>query len=363
MALASTGYIILGYEELDTPGVARGRTSANYQAFPAEEVEIDPAKEFIDFKEIRGSRQASITLDGPFRPTANMKGALYPVGVTGMLLAGTFGAVSSTASGGVTTHVFSDSAALPTFTLERADAQTDAQIVQQAKGCKIESLQLACAFGEKADLTVNFQVQKKPEILEETFNEVQTPAITKIPLSMLPYKSDNTTPVEPVTFKGATVKWSSYGTDGLNANTSWDNMTALATIKSVNVEFNNTLTRQETLNGADDAYKIFEGGMECTLSGTVVFEDLTMYNKMMSGLPVAIRLKLESNTEVVSGTKHSIEFYWPRVKVSKASLPFTAGEVIESDVEFKVIFDQSEGKLVEITMKNDDSDTAYNIPA
>lgn len=358
MAVASTGYILVGYEELDTPGVALSRTPANYQAFPAEEVEFDPAKEFIDFMEIRGSRQASITLDGPFRPTANMKGALYPVGVTGMLLAGTFGAVSSTASGGVTTHVFSDAAALPTFTLERANAQTAATIIEQVSGCKIESLQLACAFGEKADLTVNFQVQKKPATLESTFNEVQSPATTKIPLSMLPYKTDNSTPVEPVTFKGASVFWKQYDADDVLGNE-----TALATIKSVNVEFNNTLSRQESLNGTDYAYKIFEGGMESTLSGTLVFEDLTMYNKMMSGAPVAIRLLMESNTEIVSGTKHSIEFYWPRVKVSKASLPFTAGEVIESDVEFKVIFDQKTGKLVEVKMKNEDPTSAYNIPA
>lgn len=359
MAVSSTGYVAIGYETIVSNAyVSPARVAANYKVFPAEEAEIDPAKEFIDFREIRGSRQAMITLDGPFRPTANMKGALYPLGVTGMLLAGTFGKVTTSGPvSGLYTHTFSDGATLPTFTIERADAVTGATIVEKLTGCKIESLQLACAFGEKADLTVNFQGTNKPTKIESGGNPqtfMQAISETKIPNEMLPLKSGAV--VDPVIFSGATVAWRLYNDDG-----GWDgNETTLATIKSVNVEFNNTLTRQETLNGQDDAYKIFEGGLECTLSGALVFEDLTMYNRMMSGKPVAIRLSFKSNTDAVSGTKHEIEFYWPKVKVSRASIPFTAGEVIESDVEFKVLFDQASSKMVEVTLKN--ADTGYALP-
>lgn len=359
MALASTGYVILGYEATGAPGTAAPRVTANYKAFPAEEAEIVPGKEFIDFREIRGSRQAMITLDGPFRPTVSMKGALYPLGATGYFLAGTFGKVTSSASGGVTTHVFSDGATLPTFTVERSDALTSAKMVEQITGCKVESLQLACAFGEKADLTVNFQATNKPTTVTSGGNPqtfLQANSVTSIPTAMLPLNSGAV--VDPVIFSGATVKWALYNDDGTLASE-----TTLATIKSVNVEFTNTLSRQETLNGQDDGYKIFEGGLECTLSGALVFEDLDMYNRMMSGKPVAIRLTFKSNSEVVSGTKHEIDFYWPRVKVSRASLPFTAGEVIESDVEFKVLFDQTTSKMVEVTLKNADATTAYVIPA
>lgn len=361
MALSSTGYVALAYDVVENGAlVSPARVAANYKAFPAEEAEIDPAKEFIDFREIRGSRQAMITLDGAFRPTATMKGALYPLGVTGMFLAGTFGGVTSSTSGGVTTHVFSDGSTLPLFTIERADALTNATIVQKVTQCKIESLQLACAFGEKADLTVNFQATKKPEQLLDGNNDPETfmeaISATSIPAAMLPLKSGEI--VDPVIFSGATVYWRKYSDDGLG----WDGAEeALATIKSVNVEFTNTLTRQETLNGADDGYKIFEGGLECTLSGALVFEDLTMYNRMMSGKPVSIKLVFKSNTEVVAGQDHEIEFYWPRVKVSRASIPFTAGEVIESDVEFKVLFDQNAGYMVRTTMKN--ADANYTIPS
>lgn len=355
MALASTGYVVVGKESASTPGTPPSRsTVTNYKLFPAEEAEIDPAKEFIDFREIRGSRQSMVTLDGPFRPTVNLSGPTYPVGVLGLALLGTFGSVATTGSGTTKTHVFSDAASLPTFTVERADKLTNATIVEYVTGCKVESLQFACAFGEKVDMTLNFQATNKPArpaTAGETLLDASSGSITTIsPLG------DGGKLVDPLIFSGARIYWqdipSSTGV-AVNGETVLAG-TSINTVKSINLEFNNTLTRQETLNGQDDAYKIFEGGMECTLSAAMVFEDLDMYNKMLSGAPVSIVLSFKSNTIIESSTKYELQFYWPRVKVSRASLPFTAGEVIESDVEFKVIFDQATNQMVRATLINDD---------
>lgn len=357
MALASTGYVVVGKES--TTGTAPARTTVtNYKLFPAEEAEIDPAKEFIDFREIRGSRQSMVTLDGPFRPTVNMSGPTYPVGVLGLALLGTFGAVTTTGSGTTKTHVFSDANTLPSFTVERSDKLSSATIVEAVTGCKVESLQFACAFGEKVDMTLNFQATNKPTRPTANGNGTYPTLFDASSgnINTIAPLGDNSKLVDPLIFSGARVYWEDIPTAtgiAVNGETVLAG-TSINTVKSINLEFNNTLTRQETLNGQDDAYKIFEGGMECTLSAAMVFEDLDMYNKMMSGAPVSIVLSFKSNTIIESSTKYELQFYWPRVKVSRASLPFTAGEVIESDVEFKVIFDQARNQMVEATLINDD---------
>lgn len=345
MAVASTGYTLIGKDvyngttkAYDTPT----RDEANYFFYPAEEVEIMPGKEFIDFREIRGSRQAMITLDGPFRPTANLKGALYPTGATALFVAGALGTLTTdNPSTDVYTHTFADAATLPYFTLERADKQASgATLIESISNCKVESLQISCAFGEKADLTVNFQAAKKPVKLTQSFYTAAN--ITSFPKSMLPYDANNDI-VDPLIFRDAQIWMRVPGVNG-------GNEFQLSTMKNISLELRNTLTRQETLIGSDETYKLFEGGLECTLSGAMVFEDTDMYQYLIAGTPVSIRLTFANNNLIYGSTYHGMEFYWPSVKVSRASIPFRAGEVIESDVEFKVRFDTSLNRMIEITM-------------
>lgn len=338
-----------------------------YWAYPVEEVEFDPAKEFIDFQEIRGSRQAYTTLDGPFRATASIKGAVYPGGALGQILYGAFGdarVIQDNATVGTYDYdagtggdqmytdntaspesafemLFSDGATLPTFTLERSDGRDgSATIVEQMIGCKIESLQFTANFGEKVDMTVNFQGTKKPV----------ANALSALGSSNIVYPGqeyDTTQDITPLYFNRAAIK-----IDGSQSGSA-------AYMKTLSFEINNTLERQETLratvgsNGvtitpSTDAYAIFEGGVECTLSGTAVFESLDLYTKMMSGDYITLDLWLGSDTAAdrrrdspiytPDDVNYLLYFRWPKLKVSKASVPFTAGEVIESDVEFKVIY-------------------------
>lgn len=368
MAVSSTGYTLIGKDKYNSTTKVwdpvdrdNAETGANliqnvsgtnyytdYYFYPVEEVEIMPGKEFIDFREIRGSRQAMITLDGPFRPTVNMRGALYPTGATALFFQGALGGISTAnPSTNVYKHTFTDTATLPNFTIERADTQkSGATLVETISNCKVESLQVSCAFGEKADLTVNFQAAKKPVKHTDPFLLAQTTDLSAFPNSMMPYDLSGNL-IDPLIFKDAQIKLAVNG----------GSETQLMTMKNINLELRNTLTRQETLTGSDETYKLFEGGLECTLSGAMVFEDTDMYNYVIAGTPVSIRLIFANSNLVAGTTYHGMEFYWPSVKVSRASLPFRAGEVIESDVEFKIRYSPALNQMVEISLT--DSRSSY----
>lgn len=405
MPVSSRGYFAMAKETTEYSQRGRGdkvTVSAvdypAYWAYPVEEVEFSPEKQFIDFKEIRGSRQAYTTLDGAFQPTAMIKGAVYPGAALGQILYGAFGDVtiidksdptatparplydydydsgttglqyytddstSTTDSG--TEVLFSDGGKLPTFTLERSDGRDgDATIVEYLEGCKIESVQFTANFGEKVDMTVNFQAAKKNKLMDPantyaragyTSSGVNSGSGDTLANKIIypgQEHSHTADEITPLYFNRAAIKL-----DG----------SSYAYLKTLSWDMTNTLTRQETLNATlnsnpfnitptTDAYAIYEGGVECTLTGTAVFENMNLYNRMMSGGEFEIELWLGSDTVLDKGSEtaasgfvitsddayNGLYFYWPRVKVSKASIPFTAGEIIESDVEFKVIFKPS----------------------
>jgi hypothetical protein len=384
MPVSSRGYFAFAKET--TPYTARtrnattshsGATLPAYWSYPVEEVEFTPEKQFIDFSEIRGSRQAYTTLDGAFQPTAMIKGAVYPGAALGQFLYGAFGDAriigenltvptydydpdtegdqeytdNTAAPEQAHEMLFSDGAFLPTFTLERSDGRDgSATIVEQLPGAKIESVQFTANFGEKVDMTVNFQAARKPVIL--THPKVTKGVTDTNSTGEIIYPGQEYTPAQDITplyFNRAAIR-----IDGSQAGTA-------GYLKTLNWEMTNTLTRQETLRAqiaadnytitpSTDAYAIYEGGVECTLSGTAVFENLDLYNKMMSGATLYLELWLGSDTAadrrrdspiyLPDDINYALYFKWPKLKVSRASVPFTAGEVIESDVEFKVIFDQ-----------------------
>lgn len=398
MPVSSRGYFAFAKESvLGTEADRKGAVETNYPkywSYPVEEVEFTPEKQFIDFQEIRGSRQAYTTLDGAFQPTAMIKGAVYPGAALAQFLYGAFGEaqVVGTTTGSVTTNanylynfdtdagtagdqpyaddddsavatetVFFDASTLPSFTLERSDGRDgSATIVEQLRGCKVESVQFTANFGEKVDMTVNFQATKKPSNLGPTYARY---AASTSSLN----GSSGATEANRIFYPGQAEVYSSSAFQPYDITPLYFNRAALkidnsdtgsaVRMKTLSWEMTNTLERQETLSATvsgdgfnitpvDDAYTMFEGGVECTLSGTAVFDDLDLYNKMMAGTDIYLELWLGSNTSADLGSDtgtlgdayHGLYFYWPRLKVSRASIPFTAGEVIESDVEFKVIY-------------------------
>lgn len=400
MPVSSRGYFAFAKEStLGTPVARNAAVDTNYPAYwsyPVEEVEFSPEKQFIDFQEIRGSRQAYTTLDGAFQPTAMIRGAVYPGAALAQFLYGAFGEakVVNKTQGVVTTGAnylynydtdsgtsgnqvygddddsrlatetaFFDGSTLPSFTLERSDGRDgSATIVEQLAGCKVESIEFTANFGEKVDMTVNFQATKKPATIATSSARSAFTSGTSDPLNhnganriFYPGQGENWVTdkfeqydITPLYFNRAGIKIDDLATD------------SAVRLKTLSWQMSNTLERQETLRAGvvgdgfnitpvNDAYTMFEGGVECTLSGTAVFESLDLYTKMMEGTDIYLELWLGSDTIAEAGSTtgtqddayHGLYFYWPRLKVSRASIPFTAGEVIESDIEFKVIYSPS----------------------
>lgn len=333
MAVASTGYTAVSKES--TFGTA---ITSPTHFYPFEEIDSDWANEFIRWQELRASRQAYRSADGMFRPSITAKGPLYAEGGLGVIFQGLTGGRASALLSGATVgfgHTFSDGA-LTSMTIERSDGVNGGSgiLCERFAGCKVESVGLSAAMGEKVDLNVAWQAAKKP---------VTASAATP----------SNWPASAPIVFKGV-----SFEIDG---SASGDALL----FKTINMEFKNTLNREETLRATDETYKIFEGGIECTLSASMTFESLTMYNRVATNRsPFELVAFLTSTTladaDTTPDTYYGLEITWPSVRVAKVGTPFRAGEVISADVTFDVQFDYTANKAFEIVMKNIDNATAYS---
>jgi hypothetical protein len=328
MVQASFGYF--GIAKETTAGTAVAPTTF----VPVKEVDFPVTVEWIEFKEIALSREAYNVLDGPVRPEASMKQTFYGEGVTAMLLKGLVGAVASSTlvspSTTVYEHTFADAAVLQSFTLERSDAAQGGGGIfnERLAGAKVERLALTAAFGEDVGLEWGFQALHFPT------NE--TPATS----ASITYPSTS-----PFVFTGASVKMDSVANNF---------------VKSLNAEFRNMLTRQEALRGVRESYSLAEGGIECTLSGTLIFEDLSFYNKFKNFSTAVIDAQFDGDTiDAPNSLKQQFTINWPIVKVGKFGVPFRAGEVVEADVEFKVIYDRTNKRSFQMKLRNLEDGTTY----
>lgn len=325
MAQASFGYF--GIAQESTPGTGLTPT----HLLPVKDVDFTTETDFIEIREIRGSRQAYSSFDGPFRPSATFTSSLYPDGGYGYLLKGLFGAVGTAAAGTSTTaktHTFADAASLPSFSFERSDAQTagSAIIHERLEGVKIESLGFTCNYGEDVEMSCTAQGLKFP--VDPASHPVAGLFNTGYPTA------------DPMIFTSATV-----AVDGVNNSY----------FKSVDFEFTNTLERQEALRGTREAFSLLEGGLDCTLSGTMIFQDLTFYNNFKNATTFTITIVFQGAqiaSDFPGPVYNKYRFHFPRVKVSNYGIPMTAGEVMEADVEFAVQFDQVTRKLVDVQLTN-----------
>jgi hypothetical protein len=329
MPQSSFGYFGMGVES--TPGTGVAPT----KFLPVKDVDFAVETDFIDIREIRGSRQAYQTFDGPIRSSVNFTSAFYPAGAMGVLLKGLFGSVTTAAAGASATakeHTFGDAAVLPSISFERSDSRTagSAIIHERLVGAKVESMGFSCAFGEDVEVSVAAQALKFPE------DPAGHPGAFTYPA------------MNPFIFTGASVDVAGTPNDFF---------------KSIDFEFTNTLERQEALRGTREAYAMFEGGLECSLSATMVFADLTMYNRLKNSEEFSMVITFTgdvADAATTPDTFYTAEFTFPRVKVSNYGLPMTAGEVMEADVEFMVAFDNSTQKLVDVVLTNLDVSGTYD---
>ena len=327
MVQASLGYFGIANEA--TAGTAVAPTDF----IPVKDVDFPVNVEWIEFGEIALSTEAYNVLDGPVRPEASMTQAFYGEGGTAMLIKGLVGDVSSALvapSTSVYEHTYASALPVQSFTLERSDSASGAGGIfnERLPGAKVERLAISAAFGEDVGLEWGFQALKFPT------NETPVTEVSVV------YPTS-----EPFIFTGASVKLDSVANNF---------------VKSLNAEFRRTLMRQEALRGSRESYSLAEGGIECSLSGTLIFEDLTFYNKFKNFSTAVLDAQFDGATiDAPNSLKQRFTINWPIVKVGKMGLPFRAGEVVEADVEFKVIYDKSAKRAFQMKLRNLDDGTSY----
>lgn len=328
MAQASFGYLGVGVESV--PGTAVAPT----KFIPVKNVDFPVAVDFIEVKEIRGLRSGYNNFDGPIRPDVSFTTSLYPAGFMGVLLKGLFGAVTTAAAGAsatAKTHTFADAATIPSLSFERSDHRTlgSGVLFERLNGVKVESLGFKANYGD--DVEVSFKGQG--------LDFPTTPGSK--PGSFAAYPA-----MDPMIFSNAALS-----VDAVANNY----------FKSISFEFTNEIQRQEALRGSRTAYKIYEGGLACTLSGSLIFEDSSMYTKFKNSTAMAIKATFTGAViDVPNSISYVLDVTWPKVKISKFGAELTAGNVTEVDVEFMPTWDQATGKLVTVTMTNLDVSGTYD---
>jgi hypothetical protein len=330
--VADTGYFAISTES--TAGTAETTPEDFLQV---EEVNFEWENEFIDVRTIQGSRQAVEVLDGAVRPSATVRSPLYASGAVGRIFYGLLGGYSTAVEGSSATaqrHTFEDAASLPSFTLERADARQGegGLLCQRMAGAKVESVSMSCAFGEKVDLEVQFQATKKPV------------TATAVADGSVVYPTET-----PMYFLGAVVEVDDV---------------ASTDFKSVQLEMRNTLERQDSLRGSAESYIIAEGGFDVTLSGMLTFDSLDMYNRFSNGTEMKVEFIFTSDTAAAADGPGNVYYLvhvtMPKVKISRLSIPYTAGGVIEADATFRVLYDKTTGVTITPEIVNLDAASAYD---
>lgn len=337
MPQASLGYVGVGVES--TPGTGVPPT----MFIPATDVSFNAPRDNKMIREIRGSRDAYTTLLGKIEPTVSLTSKVYPNLFMGMLMHGLMGGdatniVDDTTVTGSFKHTFNTGSPLPSLTFERSDKRTGippaggSHIFQRTAGHQIESMNFTAQFGEP--LTV--------EVTTRGTGGIVQPA-SKPTFSGSSYPST----AQMVNFTQAAVYIDGSGT-------------ASPLFKSIRMNFTNTFDEQETLNQSLLPYKIYEGGLECSVSADVTFEAGTaMYDKWISGAEMALMVKCEGATIPTSTAKYTVQFNFPRLLVKNFDVPMTAGEVINGSVEFDAVFDSTLNGVVEMILINGEAKTGY----
>lgn len=327
MGSAAFGYLGVGVEA--TPGTSVAPT----KFIPVKSVNFNVDQEEITFREIAGSRQAQQSFGGSIRPSVSLTSAFYPAGGFGVLLRGLFGNVTTAAGTGTTptsfVHTFSDAAVLPSLSFERSDSATEGSglLHQRIPGCKIESMSFTAEFGADVEVSVEAQGLSFPE------DPAAKPATITLPA------------MNPFIFTGVSVDLDGVPND---------------LFRSVNFDFNNTLEPQEALRGTRTAYKIHEGPLECTLSGTMIYDDNSIYDRFRDATEFTLAVHFVGDmADAANNVKYGATFTWPKVKVQNFDVNMEAEGVMEADVEFSVSYDRGTGRFVQVKLTNLDAAGAY----
>ena len=314
MPQASFGFVGMGKET--TPGTGVAPTSF----IPVKDANfvMDPA--YYQFREIIGSRSAYQSHPGVLATNIQFSSTVYPQRYLVDILQGLFGDFTqSVPEAGAYMYTFAEAATLPSWSFERSDTIDNTGLLHERfQGVKIESVGFTAAVGEEVTMNVRGQGLGAPV----------DPASHPVGIT---YPT-----MDPFTFINAIVN-----VDGTASNV----------VSSMDVEFTNVLQPQPALRGALGAtaartpYRIYEGGLTCTMRASTVFEDADFYEKFKDADTFSVELLFQGGMIGATATPYELSLLFPLVRASGFDSPMRAGEIMEADLDFEISYDRTLGKL------------------
>lgn len=320
MTLASLGYV--GYAVESTEGTFEAPTIF----LPVTSFSFDDSNEYIVPDQIRGSRDRSIALAGPYSTSGSIDMELVPNGV-GALLKSAFAAMGAntvtSATGSYYTHVFTPGNTSPTFTFEGSAGDI---LIRRYGGIRVNTFDLQASFGEI--VTASFGLEGT------TRGTTASPA------------SESFAQVIPFHFDGAKIQRN--GSD-------------IANVKSFTFGINNNIDRMGTLRRTRSYKRTVLGMRDASLSMTLDFDSTTDYDLFLAETEFSVTIDLEGGYITgSSGMKNQLIINIPRVRYNNTSVPISGNNYIEQSVDCQILRPLNGDPVMTVTLKNGESSIPGN---
>ena len=328
MPQASFGFVGMGKETVPGTGVAPTSfipvKDANFM--------LDPA--YYQFREIIGSRSAYQSHPGVLASNIQFSSTVYPQRYLVDILQGLFGDfVQSVPEAGAFKYTFAEAATLPSWSFERSDTQNNTGLIhERTAGVKIESVGFTAAVGEEVTMNVRGQGLGAP------VDPAAHPGAFTYPT------------MDPFTFVNATVE-----VDGVASNI----------VRSMDIEFTNVLQPQAALRGhlggtmARTPFRIYEGGLSCTMRASTIFDDATFYTLFQNATEFSVELLFQGGVIGATAENYELSLLFEKVKASGFDSPMRAGEILEADLDFEISYDRENSRLGVFYVQGDEDGTTW----
>lgn len=322
MTLAALGYVGYGLEASAYEGTFVAPTTL----LPVTSFSFDDSNEYITPDQIRGSRDRSIALAGPYSTSGSIDLELIPNGIALLLKSAlaSNGLVQTTAGSGYYTHVFTPGNTSPTMTFEGSAG--DNALIRRYGGIRVGSMEVMASFGEI--VTSSFQLEGT------TRTTIAAGSAYSSPYS-------NFSQVTPFHFDGAKIQ---------------RNNVDIGNVKSFTFGVNNNIDRIGTLRRTRSYKRTVLGMRDVSLSMTLDFQDSSDYDLFLAETEFSVKLDLEGTYITgTSGPKYSLVIDIPRVRYNMTSVPISGGGYIEQSVDCQILRPLNGNPILTLTLINNES--------
>jgi len=318
MSYADVGYV--GYAVETT----EGDLSAPTIFLPANAFSFDSTNEYNTPSQLRGSRDKSIKMAGPYSVSGTMGLELVPRGIASLLvsaLSAVGGVTSSPYSGGGYQHVIVPGVATPTFAFESSAGDI---LVMRYGGIRVNTLDISATFGEIVTSTWGLEGTTRAKQGSPT--------------------SESYAQVSPFNFDGVTVSRD----DALLAN-----------VQNFTWTLGNNIDRRGTLRATRSWRRTLLGTRDVGLTATMDFENDDDYDLFLAESEFELQLKFVGDYITgSSGPKNTLVVDIPRVSYNAVNAPLNAGDFITQDIDCTIVRPLNGDPILTLTLVNSESSVA-----